>query len=255
MSVAEQYKRQYYWRDWQNVYCLLPDLNGKNVLDLGCAIGDQSYDFSKMGADVTGVDLDDGLLSVARERDIAKANFLKSDFTRLEHVLGNKTFDLIWSSFSIAYFVDQNAIFEYWAKFLNPGGFFVFVEMSDLLGHSAVQSIYGDEIAAFYEDALHDGRYDFCAGEKMKANIPEGFAFCEERILRDKELSADSVLPKNIQRAWAHRFDRMGHLKNVLGQEFIKEFLQDLNNENHISSCKVHAVIAQKTIKSQSSTF
>lgn len=245
-DLADQYKRQYDWRDWQSIYDHLPNLEGKTVLDLGCAIGDQSRDFSRMGAFVTGIDLDDRLLSVARDRNIPNTDFAQADFFSLESVLGQEKFDLIWSSFSIAYFTDQSAIFNYWSRYLRDGGCFAFIEMSNLLGHSAVVSKYEDDIKKFYSDAFDAGRYDFMAGEKIRDNLPKNFDVLTDIILDDKELSSDGVLSEDVQNAWAERFSRMGVLQKKLGQDFVKVFLQDLKSKNHVSKCKVHALLCEK---------
>ncbi len=55
----------------------LDDINGKRVLDVGCGAGTTSRDLASRGAKVTGVDISDDLLNVARER--GEANYLMAD--------------------------------------------------------------------------------------------------------------------------------------------------------------------------------
>lgn len=79
MELATQYGRQYGWRSWPYAYEALPSLNGARVLDLGCAIGDQSRDLTSRGAQVVGVDADEYLIAHARSRQIPGAVFKLGD--------------------------------------------------------------------------------------------------------------------------------------------------------------------------------
>ena len=249
MDLIQQYRRQYAWRDWKRVYDTLPDMSGKKILDLGCALGDQSADFSQMGADVVGVDANPDLIDHARSRALPNAEFYVADFTDLNTVLEDQKFDLIWSSFSAAYFTDQANILRYWAEFIKDGGRIVLVEMSDLLNHNGVMAQYECEIAAFYKSAFESATYDFLAGARLKDSLREaGFVVTDDLLLNDSELNADGILNADVQDAWAHRFERMGGLKLALGEDFISLFLEDINQKDHISNCNVHAIIAQINI-------
>ncbi|MGN0634987.1 MAG: class I SAM-dependent methyltransferase, partial [Acutalibacteraceae bacterium] len=77
---------------------LLPDLNGKSVLDLGCGYGHNCIDFVHRGAKkVVGVDISEKMLSVAKSEsarpEIEYLNISMTDISKL----GEK-FDLIYSS-------------------------------------------------------------------------------------------------------------------------------------------------------------
>ncbi|MCA9636992.1 MAG: hypothetical protein KC420_13280, partial [Myxococcales bacterium] len=55
-GLGEQYSRQYAWRRWDAILDRLGPIAGQVVLDLGCAIGDQSAALAARGARVIGVD-------------------------------------------------------------------------------------------------------------------------------------------------------------------------------------------------------
>lgn len=55
------------------LFSLLPDLEGKRVLDLGCGSGERCMDYIKRGAsDVTGIDISEKMLAVARNENSDK---------------------------------------------------------------------------------------------------------------------------------------------------------------------------------------
>ena len=49
MSVVEEYRQQYGFRDWATAYSRLPLSAGQTVLDLGCGLGDQARDLAARG--------------------------------------------------------------------------------------------------------------------------------------------------------------------------------------------------------------
>jgi len=54
------------------------NLRDKIILDAGCGIGDFSFYLSDMGADVIGVDINEGKIAIAN--DIAKYNSINASF-------------------------------------------------------------------------------------------------------------------------------------------------------------------------------
>lgn len=68
MALAAEYKRQFQWRSWPQIFAAVPLVAGERVIDLGCAIGDQAAELVARGAHVVGVDANRELLDVARSR-------------------------------------------------------------------------------------------------------------------------------------------------------------------------------------------
>ncbi len=105
---------------------LLPELNGKSVLDLGCGYGHNCIDFVKRGAEkVIGVDISEKMLSVAREESshdrIEYRNISMTDISELD-----ETFDFIYSSLAFHYVKDFDAFAKDMYSVLNAGGQLLF---------------------------------------------------------------------------------------------------------------------------------
>src|SRR5262245_54260444 len=129
MGLADEYRKQYAWRDWPSAYAALPQLAGATVLDLGCAIGDQAADLAARGARVVAIDGNEELLTVARARRLPGVEVRVSNLSRLEGL--NGAADGIWSSFAAAYFVDLAPLLRRWRALLRPGGWIVLIEGDD----------------------------------------------------------------------------------------------------------------------------
>lgn len=110
-SMADEYKKRYQDYGDQNTMKPLLDLfieslTAKNpdVLDVGTGAGFDAKYLSEHGCNVTGIDLSEGLMKVAKE--IApKVNFIKADMRNLS--FNNDYFDGIWASASILHIPKQ----------------------------------------------------------------------------------------------------------------------------------------------------
>jgi SAM-dependent methyltransferase len=115
---------------------LLGDLKGKRVLHLQCHFGQDSISMAKMGAQVVGVDLSDLAIDKARELAAtlnADAQFVCCDLYDLPQHLDGQ-FDLVFSSYgTIGWLPDLDAWAKIVARYLKPGGKFVFVEFHPVL--------------------------------------------------------------------------------------------------------------------------
>jgi ubiquinone/menaquinone biosynthesis C-methylase UbiE len=100
--------------------------SGERVLDIGCGCGTTTYALSKavgLSGSVTGVDISEPMLAVARAR--AKGvNFMEADAsTHLFH----PTHDLVFSRFGVMFFADPTSAFANIHKALKPNGRLAFV--------------------------------------------------------------------------------------------------------------------------------
>ncbi|RDI44035.1 class I SAM-dependent DNA methyltransferase [Falsibacillus pallidus] len=105
-------------------------IQGKKVLDLGCGTGELTVGLAELGYDVTGVDLSDDMLMVAREKaDKAgvRIQLFQQDMSKIEE-LG--TYDIITIFCdSLCYLTDEEDIkntFEKANEHLKPGGLLLF---------------------------------------------------------------------------------------------------------------------------------
>lgn len=110
---------------------LLGDIKGKKILHLQCHFGQDTLSLSRLGAEVTGVDLSDEAIKNARQLALkieSTAEFVCCDIYDLPHHLQGQ-FDIVYTSYGvIGWLPDMNKWAKVIATFLKPGGQFVFVE-------------------------------------------------------------------------------------------------------------------------------
>ncbi|MNU13038.1 Ubiquinone biosynthesis O-methyltransferase [compost metagenome] len=107
------------------------DLKGKSILHLQCHFGQDTISLSRLGADVTGVDLSDKAIASAQkiaQETNSTAQFICCDLYDLENHL-DKQFDIVFTSYgTIAWLPDLDKWGKLISKFLKPDGKFIFVE-------------------------------------------------------------------------------------------------------------------------------
>ena len=113
----------YYFKIFQR-YGLKPKLG----LDLGCGTGNLTLEFADRGIEMTGVDISEDMLMVAREKSYGKdILYLNQDMTEFE-LYG--TVDFIVSSLDcINYITDKRELLKVMKlvnNYLEPGGLFIF---------------------------------------------------------------------------------------------------------------------------------
>lgn len=110
---------------------LLGDLTGKTILHLQCHFGQDTISLSRLGAEVTGVDLSDKAIESAKQiaKDTnANATFICCDIYDLPNHL-DKQFDIVFTSYgTIGWLPDLDKWAKIVSQFLKPNGQFVFVE-------------------------------------------------------------------------------------------------------------------------------
>jgi SAM-dependent methyltransferase len=101
----------------------------RRILDLPCGQGRHAIELARRGYDVTGVDLSQYMLSVARERaeaDAVRVRWLAGD---MREPLAGETFDLVLNLFtSFGYFADEaddRRVVRAAASMLEAGGRFL----------------------------------------------------------------------------------------------------------------------------------
>ncbi|WP_044214286.1 class I SAM-dependent methyltransferase, partial [Saccharicrinis fermentans] len=110
---------------------LLGDIKGKSILHLQCHFGQDTISLSRLGANVTGIDLSDKAIESAEQ--IAKdtnssARFICCDIYNLPNYLDEK-FDVVFTSYgTIGWLPDLDKWAKIISRFLKPNGQFVFVE-------------------------------------------------------------------------------------------------------------------------------
>jgi ubiquinone/menaquinone biosynthesis C-methylase UbiE len=110
---------------------ILGCISGKSVLHLQCHFGQDTISLARMGASVTGVDLSDKAIDYARQfatQTSADARFICCNLYDLPKHL-DQTFDIVFTSYgTIGWLPDMDQWAAVVARFLKPGGRFVFAE-------------------------------------------------------------------------------------------------------------------------------
>mgnify|MGYP000473642666 CR=1 FL=1 len=112
--------------EWETLKDLLPDFAGKRVLDLGCGYGWHCIYAMEQGAmSVTGVDLSEKMLEVAREKThFPQARYLRMPIEEIN--FAENSFDIVLSSLALHYVASFDAVAKRVNRCLVAGGSFVF---------------------------------------------------------------------------------------------------------------------------------
>ena len=242
MSLVTEYKRQFDWRPWPQIFRVLPPLQGKVVLDLGCGVGDQAAELASRGAHVIGIDMNEELLREAKSRGIENAEFHLADLNApLDPGISA---DGLWCSFTPAYFPDLTAALNLWKKNLRPGGWAALTDIDNLFSHEPLSDRTRKLLDGYARDSLKAGRYDFRIGHKFRMHLRRsGFVVSKQLKLEDLELSFSGPAFPEVVEAWRDRFNRMKLLRDYCGTEFEQvrdEFLSCLLRPDHRSLAKVY---------------
>src|SRR5262249_29645177 len=129
---------------------LIGDVNGKRVLDLGCADGAAAVALARQGAVVIAIDPSSARLAQARrlaeEREV-RVECRAADLADLAFMRADSV-DLVFSAFAVDTVDDAPRVFRQAQRVLKPNAPFVFSHQ-----HPFVLSIEGGRIVRSYTDA------------------------------------------------------------------------------------------------------
>lgn len=115
---------------------LLGDVKGKKILHLQCHFGQDTLSLARMGAQVTGVDLSNEAIDLAKntasELNLDAEFICCNVFDLKEHLQGE--FDIVFTSYgTIGWLPDLNRWADIVQHFLAPQGQFIFVEFHPVI--------------------------------------------------------------------------------------------------------------------------
>ncbi|WP_226013063.1 class I SAM-dependent methyltransferase [Halomicrobium salinisoli] len=105
---------------------LVPDVEGKRVLDAGCGSGRYAEWLLDRGADVVGVDASEAMLDHAADRVGDRAELRRADLAEPLGFAADDAFDGVVSALVLGYVQDWRDPFREFARVVRPGGFVVF---------------------------------------------------------------------------------------------------------------------------------
>ncbi len=108
------------------LFSLLPDLESKSVLDLGCGFGEHCMEYVRRGArSVVGIDISEKMLETARKENAdSKITYLLMPMEDLSKL--DQKFDVVISSLAFHYVEDFSGVIKSIFGLLNAEGVFVF---------------------------------------------------------------------------------------------------------------------------------
>ncbi len=141
------------YKEWADYYFKIFQrygLDPKLGLDLGCGTGNLTVELANRGIEMTGVDLSEDMLMVAREKsDGLDILYLNQDMTEFE-LYG--TVDFIISSLDcINYITDKRDLLKVMKlanNYLGPGGLFIF----DINTRYKLENVIGDNTFILEDD-------------------------------------------------------------------------------------------------------
>jgi ubiquinone/menaquinone biosynthesis C-methylase UbiE len=129
------------WRVWQRL--VLPRLQGHDVLELGCGLGDLLADILAAGYNCHAVECSPAMVAAARKtlqkRKVGKSTDITQGSTQYLP-FSNEMFDTVVSTFPSEYIYDRNTIAEI-KRVLRPGGRVIILEAANLLPTGYVQPV------------------------------------------------------------------------------------------------------------------
>jgi len=253
MSRVEILSRQYGWRRWSDVYPYLGDLSGAQVVDLGCGIGDQARDLSRLGARVFGVDGDQDVIDHATSRGIPHARFVCCDIRDIKD--RELKFEGVWTSFTAAYFPRFHVFTRSIDSVLKPGGWLAITEVDDLFGHEPLHPRWSELIEKYYVRSIEEDIYRFQSYAHVYEVLSQcGWSIHVDRKLDDDELCFAGAASSEILEAWRTRLSfMMPRFLDRFGDEamgFDSAFLECLASKEHRSRSRVWFVLARKPFPS-----
>ena len=119
-KLAIDFDNRFFNRDMRIHYRnFLININGNGILDVGCGTGRDVVYFTDLKYDCVGIDISEGMLSIARKR---KGVYLNVDMENISHF--NYKFDGIWCCASL-YHLPKKRVMDVLNKFykvLNKNG-------------------------------------------------------------------------------------------------------------------------------------
>ncbi len=115
---------------------MLGNINGKDILHLQCHFGQDTISMSRMGANVTGVDLSDKAIETARKlatQCYTNTKFVCCDVYSAPQNISQQ-FDVVYTSYgTIGWLPDIQAWAKVVAHFLKPGAEFIFADFHPVI--------------------------------------------------------------------------------------------------------------------------
>jgi ubiquinone/menaquinone biosynthesis C-methylase UbiE len=107
------------------VQSLLPDVDGKRVLDAACGTGMDSAWLAEQGASVVGIDFSREMIRTAKERHGDAVEFKQADLREPIESLGDGSFDIVSSQLTLSHLESWDTVLGEFHRILSEDGVLV----------------------------------------------------------------------------------------------------------------------------------
>ena len=131
--------------EWHQLKQMIPNLQGKRVLDLGCGFGWHcQYAIEQGASEVTGVDISEKMLTVAKEKTDTKIEYIQSPLEDINFI--ENSYDVVLSSLVLHYIESFETICNKVFHVLAKDGVFVFSVEHPIFTAQGPEQWYCDEV-------------------------------------------------------------------------------------------------------------
>ena len=119
------YKAHNAFYDRPNTLGLMPNVEGKSILDAACGPGKYAEILISQGANLTGFDMSPRMIEFAKERNKDSGTFFVHDLTHPFKMLENESFDIVLCALAMHYLQDWNFTVKEFYRVLKPKGLII----------------------------------------------------------------------------------------------------------------------------------
>lgn len=149
-----------------------------HVLDVACGTGDMAVELLRHGCSVTGVDLSEEMMAIAKQK-APQAEYRLADVERLP--FGDASFDAVTCAFGVRNFVHLEQGISEMLRVLKPGGRMVILELAtpDSMIVRPVYNFYTRRIIPWLGGRMAGNREAYTYLPLSIERFPKGSAFVE----------------------------------------------------------------------------
>ena len=119
------------YREYYNTpafVAFIGDISGKTVLDAGCGEGYNTRIFARSGANLTGVDVSEQMIELARDEEAREPLGIRFEVASMNDlcVFADDAFDMVVSTMALMDCADYDGAVAEFARVLRPGGTLAF---------------------------------------------------------------------------------------------------------------------------------
>ncbi|MDO6446075.1 bifunctional 2-polyprenyl-6-hydroxyphenol methylase/3-demethylubiquinol 3-O-methyltransferase UbiG [Colwellia sp. 1_MG-2023] len=144
-------RRQFIIQHVQNIF-------GKKIIDVGCGGGILAESLAKLGAEVTGIDMGEEPLNVAKLHALeANVNLVYEKITAEEKATQlPEHFDVVTCMEMLEHVPDPASIIEACSKMIKPGGYVFFSTLNKTIKSYLLAIVAAEKVLKLVPDGTHD---------------------------------------------------------------------------------------------------